>query len=97
MQEEERRSLAAISAFIDSQHTLADAGGAQRLESARVSSGFFELFGARPILGRTFVREENEPGSERVAVLSHALERRHFGGDTAVIGRTIALMGYGTP
>ncbi|MGH9172956.1 MAG: ABC transporter permease [Vicinamibacterales bacterium] len=49
------------------------------------------MLDARPVLGRTFHREENEPGQELVVVLGHALWQQQFGGDPGVIGRTILL------
>jgi putative ABC transport system permease protein len=58
-----------------------------------VSSGFFELFGVRPEIGRTFQLGDETQGQHRVAVLSNGLWHRRFGGDTSVIGRTIVLNG----
>src|SRR5262245_50549020 len=43
----------------------------EQLPSGQVSAGFFRLFGASPVLGRTFTAEEDRPGGGRVAVLSH--------------------------
>ena len=47
----------------------------------------------RPILGRPFRADENESGKHKVTVLSHGLWVRRFGGDSGIIGRTIALDG----
>src|SRR6185369_15415869 len=44
-----------------------------------------------PLYGRVFGPEEDRPGAERVAVLSHSLWQRRFGGDPAVIGTRIRL------
>jgi putative ABC transport system permease protein len=63
---------------------------AEELHGAIVTSTFFPLLGAYPILGRTFEAREDYPDS-RVVVLSHVLWRRLFGGDRSVIGRTIRL------
>ena len=49
------------------------------------------MFGARPMLGRVFTAEEDQPGANRVVVLSHAAWMRLFGGDRAVVGRTMLL------
>jgi putative ABC transport system permease protein len=64
---------------------------AERLEGNRVTAGFFRTLGARPLLGRTFLPGEDQPGKADVIVLSHALWQRRFGGDPGVVGRTVQL------
>lgn len=56
-----------------------------------VSPAYFELFGLRATIGRTFALDEGEPGHERVVVLSHRLWVSQFGADPAVVGRPIRL------
>ncbi|MGH9160138.1 MAG: ABC transporter permease, partial [Vicinamibacteraceae bacterium] len=93
LREERMRFFQEISPFEAFSAALVGAGEARRLEGAAVGASFFELLRARPVLGRTFRHEENEPGSERVVVLSHVLWRQHFGGNPGVIGRSILLDG----
>ncbi len=58
------------------------------------SADFLPLLGVRPMLGRFFAADEDRPGhGVRVAVLSHAFWRDHFGADTSAIGRTLAVGG----
>jgi putative ABC transport system permease protein len=64
-----------------------------RLRGARVSPHYFDIFGIKPTLGRTFAADEDQLGKERVAVLSHALWVSQFGADPNVIGRSITLDG----
>jgi predicted permease len=71
--------------------TLTEGGAPARVDGATVSASFFEVLRARPVLGRGFLAEENEPGKHRVAVLGHALWRARFGGDPGIIGRTIQI------
>src|SRR5437899_1504682 len=52
----------------------------QTVYSHRVSDGFFELLGLRPLLGRTFSAQDFEPGGGRAAVLTHRLWLTRFGG-----------------
>ncbi|PYQ13713.1 MAG: permease, partial [Acidobacteria bacterium] len=54
-----------------------------------VSGNFFDLLGARALLGRTLAPSDDRPGAARVAVVSHGLWQRHFGGDAALVGRTL--------
>ena len=56
------------------------------VSAAYVSASFFDTMRARARFGRTFLPEEDEPGAERVLVLSHGLWQRRFGGDPKVIG-----------
>ncbi len=65
----------------------------ERLRGARVTADFFEAVGAGPMLGRVFTAEEDRPNNAQVAIISHDLWQRHFGGDTNVIGKTIMLTG----
>ncbi|HTW63600.1 MAG TPA: ABC transporter permease [Bryobacteraceae bacterium] len=68
-------------------------GGEQpeRLRGVRVSSQWFEVFGAKPILGRVFTPQEDQPNANYEVVLSWGAWQRWFGGDAAVIGRNIQL------
>ena len=56
-----------------------------------VSVDFFSVLGATPMLGRTFVPEENQPGHGHVVVLSQGFWQSHFSADPRVVGRTISL------
>lgn len=79
---------------------LTDGDRPQRVTLLRVSAGYFETLGTPPLLGRTFLEEESygpgESGGSTdliapVVVISHGLWTRRFGGDEAVVGRTIRL------
>jgi putative ABC transport system permease protein len=65
----------------------------ERIIGARVSHGFFELFGATPALGRVFRADEDQPGNESVVVLSDRLWTRRFASDPAIVGKEIRLSG----
>ncbi|MGD0049565.1 MAG: ABC transporter permease [Bryobacteraceae bacterium] len=62
------------------------------VETVTASRSYFRLFGARPILGRTFTAEEDAPGGPRALVLGCGLWRR-LGADPAIPGKTIVLGG----
>jgi putative ABC transport system permease protein len=64
-----------------------------RVDGRIVTGNFFDVLGAHAALGRTFVEEEDRVGVPRVVVLSHGLWQRQFGGDPALVGRTLELDG----
>jgi putative ABC transport system permease protein len=68
-------------------------GEPKRLEGHRVSASLFPLLGVSPLLGRTFLAEEDRPGGDRVAILSHRLWQERFGADPSAIGKTVTLDG----
>jgi putative ABC transport system permease protein len=67
--------------------------GPQRLSCAWATANLFPALGVAPQLGRAFTPEEDRPGGPRVALLSHALWMRSFGGDPSVIGKSLTLGG----
>jgi len=64
-----------------------------RLTSLHVSATYFDVLGATPALGRTFVSGEDTEGRDHVVVLSHKLWASRFGADPTLIGRSIRLDG----
>ena len=73
--------------------TLASGEGAERLPGLQVTADLFRTLGVPAALGRTFVAGEDQPGRDRVVVLSDALWKRRFGGDRGIVGRTVTLDG----
>jgi predicted permease len=76
--------------------TITGAGEAEQLDAARVTANFFTFLGITPVVGRGFAAEEDHPGANGVAVISHALWIRRFGGDRGIVGRSIELDGAKT-
>ncbi len=71
-------------------------GGGDRPEQVKgihVSSGYFQVFGVAPLVGRTFAADEDRPGGAKVAVLSYQLWANHFGRDPEIAGKPISLNG----
>lgn len=67
---------------------------AERVEVGFASASYFDLLGVGAALGRTFLpEEENRTSPRAVAVLTHSLWKRRFGGDPAIVGRSIQLQG----
>lgn len=72
-------------------YNLSDQGRAQHVIGNPTEANFFAVLGARPLLGRTWAPDEDEPGHDRVAILSFGLWQTHFGGDTKILNRQIEL------
>ena len=66
-------------------------GEPQRVLVGYASSDLFPMLGARVVAGRSFVPEENRAGSAPIVILGHRLWQSRFGGDPAVVGRTVIL------
>jgi putative ABC transport system permease protein len=71
--------------------TLTAGGEPVLIRAARASVHYFDIFGAKPALGHTFLPGEDELGKERVVLLSHALWESRFGSDPDIVGRDILL------
>ncbi len=65
----------------------------ERIQGMSVSWDFFELLGSKPIAGRGFIADDDNPGATRVAVLSSGLWQRKFGSDPNVIGSSLTVDG----
>ncbi|HLH02585.1 MAG TPA: ABC transporter permease [Bryobacteraceae bacterium] len=88
----EDRAVFSKAALLDVEDfNYAGTGSAERLQAGLVSWQWFDVFGAKPLLGRGFHAEEDQPGANHVVVLSYAAWQRLFGGDRAVIGRSLDL------
>jgi len=87
------RTADAIAVFDSGGVTLTGDGEPERLTAAIVTDRFFDVLGARPLLGRALQDGDDKPGATKTAVLSHAFWTRRFHADPGVLGRTIALDG----
>jgi len=64
---------------------------AEQVHGLHVTEGYFRLFGAPVMLGRTFTPQEDQPNGGKVVVLSYGLWQRKFGGDTRIVGSSLSL------
>jgi len=71
-------------------------GRSERIMGMMVSANFFQTYGATPVLGRAFIPGEESvgPGAHPVAILGNGFWQERFGGDPAVVGRTLVLNGH---
>lgn len=72
---------------------LTGTGRPEALHASTVTDGFFDVFGVKPIWGRTFLPEEDQAGKNREVVLSYPLWRDRFASDRKAVGRQIELNG----
>jgi predicted permease len=63
----------------------------EQLHGIHVTEGYFRLFGAQAMLGRTFTPLEDSPHGGKVVVLSYGFWQRRFGGDPAIVGKWLSL------
>lgn len=82
-----------MSAYSPASATLLTGNEPERVDLLRVNAIFFHMLGVRPIAGRDFLPEEDQPGAPKVAILAYGLWQRRFGGDTSIIGRAVNLDG----
>lgn len=80
-----------ISAFQTWFYNLTGAGEPEQLWGSKVSADFFDLFEVKPVLGRTFRPDEEQPGHDQVVILSHGIWVEHFAADANVIGRSVTI------
>jgi putative ABC transport system permease protein len=73
------------------EYTLTSDDLPERYVAYGVSAAFFDALGVQPLMGRTFLPGEDEPGRSQVAVLRHAFWQRRFGGDPQIVGKEIRL------
>ena len=83
--------FAQSAAFTDIKVNLTGANDTQRVQGARVSASFFPTLGVAPALGRGFLTQEDQPGTNHVVVLSDGLWRTQFGGDPSIVGKSATV------
>ena len=89
-------SFSAMALYSPTSATLTGEGEPVDVEGAQTTASFFSVLSTRVAFGRPFTPAENVPGSERVIVLSQNMWKNTFGGDSAVLNRTIMMNGNAT-
>jgi predicted permease len=84
-------ALAAYSTY--QRMNLEGPNGPVSLPAVKATDNFFAVFGVKPLLGRTYLPGEDQPGKDMVTVLSYEVWQRNFNGQTDVIGKVIHLDG----
>lgn len=87
------RSFEAMSAMAYWSPTLSGAGDPQALSGASVTADFFRVLGMKPMLGRDFTNEDDQPNAPRVAIISNELWQKSFNRDALIVGKPAMLSG----
>jgi putative ABC transport system permease protein len=90
---QQNRVFEEVSTFGDWSATFLGGGEPERVAGTQVGDGFFRVMRGTPLLGRTFLPEEQEDGKANVIVLGHGLWLRRFGGDPHIVGQAVSLGG----
>jgi predicted permease len=90
-------SFSAIAIARPSGYSLTGLGAAEQVDAELVSADFFSLLGVKPLLGRTFLRGEDEIGAAPTIVVSEALWRRKLNAAPDVVGKSLTLDGKPYP
>ncbi len=89
------RTLSEVAIFDSggSGYNLTSSGEPEQVSGVRVTASFFRVLGVSPFLGRNFTEDEEQPGRDRVVILSYGLWTRRYGADRTLVGRPITING----
>src|SRR5262249_19009363 len=73
--------------------TLLERGEPTNISGIRASASYWKVFSIKPVLGRYYTEQDEQEGAPPVGVLSNALWKNRFGGDSSIVGKTINLSG----
>lgn len=91
--QEKQRAFDQLAAFRSQPAVLTGGQLPERVETALVSANMFDLLGAKAAFGRSFLAGEDQPGRNRVAILSYGLWQRRFGSDAGILGKNVTVGG----
>jgi putative ABC transport system permease protein len=89
----EARSFDRITAYGWDEVNLTGDREPQKLQAFHVAANFFDTLGVQPILGRTFLPEEEEAGHEQEIILGHALWEQRYASDPKIVGKNVKIDG----
>ena len=89
------KNFASMALYRHQDYDLTGSGRAELVNGLMVSAGFLTTLGVHPALGRDFNKSDDRLGAQPVVLLSDGFWHRHFGGDPAVLGKSLELEGTG--
>ena len=87
------QSFEGLAGYNRMSRSLTGSGDPEQVRGEEVTTNLFALLGASAAIGRVFGPDEDDPGGRRVVILTDAFWRAKFGGDRAVLGRTLTFNG----
>jgi predicted permease len=75
----------------ESTASIAGPGGRFQVDKMDVTAGLTDMLGVQPILGRSFRKEENDPGRDHVVLLSEQLWQKLYASDPSAVGKTLVI------
>lgn len=85
------RSFEAMAPAYYLSFTMTGLGPPQVVKAIGISASGFKVFGVSTVLGRDFTEADDQPGADRVVVLTYAFWQHQFGGDPTVLGRSLTF------
>jgi predicted permease len=89
----QNRSFESMATFQNGEATIAGDFAARRVRMAPVGAGFFEVFETHAVVGRTFAKDDQKPGSTPTALLSFEIANQIFGDAASSVGKAVRLNG----
>jgi putative ABC transport system permease protein len=89
----EARSFDELAAYAWDEVNLTGDQQPQKVSTFQISANFFQTIGVQPVLGRTFLPEEEEPGKDQELILGHALWEQRYASDPHVVGKNVKVDG----
>jgi macrolide transport system ATP-binding/permease protein len=86
-------TLSSLDAYTGTGFSLRGASGTEPVMGSRVSDGFFRTLGVKPLLGRTFLPGEDQPGKPKIVMLSYGAWVERFAARQDVVGQGVSLSG----
>jgi putative ABC transport system permease protein len=87
------RAFEGMAAYGFRRYTLTGKGRPEAISIGLVNSDLFSILRARPLIGRVFLEDEDEPGRDHEVVLTYSFWDEHFGADREIVGKNIELNG----
>ncbi|MBL8204842.1 MAG: ABC transporter permease [Blastocatellia bacterium] len=85
------QTFADMAAISSTSFNLTGDGEPEKLQAFETTANLFPLLGVKPVLGRNFTAAEDQPGANKVVVISHSLWQTRYAGDPSIVNRNIVL------
>ncbi|MFL5613603.1 MAG: ABC transporter permease [Gemmatimonadaceae bacterium] len=89
--QKEKGTFTGLAGFMPMSRDLGDIAEPERLRGLRATTNLFDVLGARPLAGRTFIDADQPPAGAPVVIISEGLWRRHFAANPKLVGSAITL------